>query len=76
MHARFPFPIQSLVLAALDRCSEKQKAELQPYLDMDGEELSALYGKTKSELDALQAAWAMRAIWSTRVTTLCHGDGF
>jgi|EP00908_Phaeocystis_cordata_P003232 protein disulfide-isomerase A6 len=37
-------------------CSEKQKAELQPYLDMPAEELAAAVSSTQGELTAAQTA--------------------
>jgi len=38
------------------KCSEKQKAELQPYLDMSAEELEALRGSTQQSIDGAQKA--------------------
>lgn len=42
--------------ATWDRCSEKQKAELQPYLDMGTDDLEALRSASQSKIDAAQAA--------------------
>jgi hypothetical protein len=36
-------------------CTEKQKAELQPYLDLPAEELAAAVTSTKQKIDAAQA---------------------
>lgn len=41
--------------ATWDKCSEKQKAELQPFLDMDAAALEKLEGETKGEIDAAQS---------------------
>merc|ERR1719421_890401 len=38
-----------------DKCSEKQKAELQPYLDMSTEELQALRNSTQAKIDTAQS---------------------
>jgi len=40
----------------LDKCSAKQKTELQPYLDMDASELEAMLAADKAELEEAQAA--------------------
>lgn len=39
-----------------DKCSEKQKAELQPYLDMSAEELEELRTSTEAKIAAAQSA--------------------
>ena len=39
-----------------DKCSEKQKAALQPYIDMGDEALQKLVSETKAELDTAQEA--------------------
>jgi|Transcript_45122 protein disulfide-isomerase A6 len=39
-----------------DKCSDQQKAELQPYLDMSIEELEALRSSTQEKLDTAQSA--------------------
>ena len=42
--------------STLEKCSAKQKAELQPYMDMPEEELTTAISTTQTELDEMQAA--------------------
>lgn len=42
--------------AVIDQCSEKQRAKLQPYLDMEASELQALHDSIKAEMDAAKEA--------------------
>ena len=39
-----------------DKCSEQQKSELQPYLDMSLEELEALRNSSQGKIDTAQSA--------------------
>jgi len=42
--------------ATLDKCTAKQKAELQPYMEMPAEELASALSTAQKEIDEMQAA--------------------
>ena len=45
--------------ATLDKCTAKQKAELQPYMDMPAEELAEALSTAQTTLDEMQAPCAV-----------------
>lgn len=43
-------------VGTFDKCSAKQKAELQPYIDMPSAELAAAMASTKTQIDEMQVS--------------------